>query len=419
MSDEPCRSEPEQTSGTSDHDDRSEPGSAGGAQAPLVQAPSLRKEEGRAATRLELFFDLAYVLVVAQLATAFSENLTWAGAGVFAGLFTVTWWSWVTATLFANRFDTNDVLYRVLKLVGTFAVAVMAASASGAAGPDAGIFAAGYLATRVMLIALHFRAWHHVAEARDNTAIYLTGTIFSALCWAVSIPMEGFARYALWAVGIAVEAAAPLVATKWGAAIPLHLEHLPERFGLFVILVLGESVSAIVLGMRQAQWAWASVATALMAFVVAAAVWWIYFDLGGAEAKEQLQNDDRAHNSGTADRYVYGHLPLVIGVATIGVGIEQYVLHPIGELTAGGRWALCGGIALFLLGVSAVIAGSSRSWKAVWPWPIVAIPLVVCIGFLDSMIPYAAAGILACALLAVVIGGLRRQQRDLISTTET
>src|SRR5262245_31290257 len=97
--------------------------------APLVRPPQLRTAEARTASRLELFFDLAYVLVVAGLAQAFIEHLGLRGAVTFAGLFTVTWWSWVTVTLYANRFDTNDVLYRLAKLGGALAVLGMAASA--------------------------------------------------------------------------------------------------------------------------------------------------------------------------------------------------------------------------------------------------------------------------------------------------
>nr|WP_064570141.1 low temperature requirement protein A [Gordonia sp. LAM0048] len=89
-------------------------------------------EEDRAATRLELFFDLAYVLVIHQLALALTDSMGWRGVGVFAGVFVVTWWSWVTTTLYANRFDTNDVIYRVLKPAATFAVAVLAAGAATA-----------------------------------------------------------------------------------------------------------------------------------------------------------------------------------------------------------------------------------------------------------------------------------------------
>ena len=214
----------------------SEESSAEERPAPLIRPPQLRIQEERTASRLELFFDLAYVLVVAELTSTFVKDLSWHGAAIFAGLFTVTWWSWVTTTLYANRFDTNDVIYRLAKLGGTVAVMAMAASAPEAAGSKAPMFAAGYLATRVMLLALYARAYRHVADARRTIAIYLTGTGASAALWAVSLVVPGNARYALWAVGLLLEAAGPVVATRFGGGVPLHLEHLPERFGLFVIL---------------------------------------------------------------------------------------------------------------------------------------------------------------------------------------
>src|SRR4051794_1260481 len=101
---------------------------------PLIQPPRLRTDEERTATRLELFFDLAYVLVVAELALTFSKDLSMHGTLVFAGLVTITWWSWVTTTLYANRFDTNDIIYRLAKLGSTAAVMAMAASAQEATG---------------------------------------------------------------------------------------------------------------------------------------------------------------------------------------------------------------------------------------------------------------------------------------------
>ena len=197
-----------------------------GGAAPLLRPPRLRTEEDRSASRLELFIDLAYVLVIAQLATVLAQDLTWHGAAVFAGLFTVTWWSWVTITLYANRFDTNDVLYRIAKLAGMFAVAVMAASATEAIGPQARVFALGYLATRVLLIVLYARAWRHVTEARGTITVYLGSTGASAALWTLSLAVPAPARYWLWAAGILLEAAGPLAATRHGRDVPLHVAHL-------------------------------------------------------------------------------------------------------------------------------------------------------------------------------------------------
>jgi low temperature requirement protein LtrA len=129
--------------------------------APLIRPPQLRTGEDRTASRLELFFDLAYVLVIAELAMAFTEHLDAAGAVTFVGLFAVTWWSWVTVTLYANRFDTNDVIYRIAKLAGTVAVMGMAASATEATGERAGTFAISYVATRLVLLALLARGFRH------------------------------------------------------------------------------------------------------------------------------------------------------------------------------------------------------------------------------------------------------------------
>src|SRR3712207_4967686 len=88
----------------------------------LLRPPDVRSDEGRSASWLELFFDLAFVLVVAELAGALAKDLSWSGGLTFAGLFTVTWWSWASSTLYANRFDTDDLVYRLFKLGGMLAV---------------------------------------------------------------------------------------------------------------------------------------------------------------------------------------------------------------------------------------------------------------------------------------------------------
>ncbi|PXW33950.1 UNVERIFIED_CONTAM: low temperature requirement protein LtrA [Williamsia faeni] len=403
-----------------DHPDDTGDTAGAGNRAPLLEPPRLRTQDDRGATRLELFFDLAYVLVIHQLALALNKDLGWHGVAVFTGLFVVTWWSWVTTTLYANRFDTNDILYRVLKLAATFAVAVMAASASTAIGGDGTVaFGVGYIATRVILAGLYLRAWRHIIDARVTINLYFAATVISIAIWTIALLTPSPITYILWGIGIAIEAMAPFAATHWGPDLPLHLEHLPERFGLFVILVLGESISAIVLGMQDTHWDWSSTLVAAVGFTIAASVWWMYFDIGGAEAKTEIQDDDSAVGSGRADGYIYGHLPLVLGAALLGVGIEQYVLHPVGELSAAGRWILCGGLALFVTGVCAVLGWSSGNWKTTIPWPALAIPVVLIVGLIDSALPYASAIVLAVGSVLVVVTGIVRRRRSPVDTTET
>ncbi|MBU2664627.1 low temperature requirement protein A [Actinoplanes bogorensis] len=386
--------------------------------APLIRPPRLRTEKERGASRLELFFDLAYVLVVDQLARSFAGNLSLGGASVFAALLVVTWWSWVTTTLYANRFDTNDVIYRLAKLGAAGAVIGMAASAQAATGSEGTQFALCYLATRVILLLLYARAWRHVPDARHTIAVYLTGAAAATVLWTASLPLQGLPRYVLWGAGILVEALAPLVATRLGDNTPLHLDHLPERFALFVILVLGESVRSIAVGVHEQHWVANSVISAVVAFAAVATLWWIYFDLGGAAGKKELVEDGDDQENGVADAYLYGHLPLIVGLAIAAVGIEQFIVHPAGALDDSGRWALHGGVALFLAGVAVVMWGTSGDWHAAWPWPTAVIPLIAALGFAESLEPILSVIAVTVLLVATVLAGMWQKHRGALRAAE-
>ena len=192
----------------------------------------------------------------------------------------------------------------------------------------------------------------------------------------------------------------------------MHLEHLPERFGLLVILVLGESVAAVATGLHDAHWRPPSLLPAACGFVLAAAAWWLYFDLGAKAAGGHLQDRPDPQSAGTADRYVYGHLPLTFGLAVLGVGIEQLVLPPDAGLSPAGQWAVTAGFAVFLLGITFVLAGTAHSWRAVWPWPAAAIPGVLLIGVLAQRSPASSAVVETIAACLLVIAGLYVRSRS-------
>ena len=386
--------------------------------APLIQPPRLRTGEERTATRLELFFDLAYVLAVAEIAGAYYKDPTWHGTFVFAGLFTVVWWSWVTTTIYANRFDTNDVIYRLAKLAGAFAAAGLAASASRALGEDSVPFAACYIGLRILLLLLYLRAYRHVPEARPNIRVYLASTGAGALLWGISLLLPEPARYVLWALGVLVDIAGPFVATRLTGNIPLHLEHLPERFGLFVILVLGESIAAVVTGLHASGWKIDSLIVAALGFTVAAALWWSHFDLGGAAAKRQLVIRGGQEVSIEHDAYVFAHLPITLGLAAAGVGIEHFVVQPVGELSASAQWPLYGGVATYLLGTTALLITTTRDWRAGWPWPGAAVPVILLLGIFTFIPPMLSTAAVTGLVVATVLAGIRKQRQGDLETTE-
>lgn len=351
---------------------------------PLVRPPVLRTGQDATASRLELFFDLAYVLVVFELAATFLRDLTWPGFLTFAALFVAIWVSWVGFTLYANRFDTDDVVFRIAKLAATLSIAGCAASASAATGSFSVPFAMSFLIGRIILLLLHARAWRHIVEARPVIGIYLAATATSSILWTVSLTVDGPARYWLWAVAVTVDAAGPIGATWRDAHLPLHMEHLPERFGLFVILVLGEAVGGAATGVHDAMWTGPAVAVGIGGFLIAAALWWVYFDTVAARSAAKLQerDDHDASPEGAVaderhDLFVYGHLPLALGIVMAGIGIEDLVLHPAAALPSAGGWILSAGLALFLVGSAVILGGSRHSWRAIWPWPTVVIPVVL------------------------------------------
>src|SRR5262245_43392302 len=160
------------------------------------------------------------------------------------------WWAWTGHAVFSTRFDTDDVVQRVLTLAQMFAVAVMAANARDAlhSRSSAG-FTAAYAAVRLVLVAQYFRA-RQVAEARPLTTRYLIGHGAAAVVWLVSAAFSAPMRYWLWGLAFFVDFGTPWVAVRHSAAAPPDAAHLPERFGLFTLILLGESVVAVMQGIE-------------------------------------------------------------------------------------------------------------------------------------------------------------------------
>jgi low temperature requirement protein LtrA len=401
---------------------------------PLVRPPRLHLGREGTASRLELFFDLAYVLVVLDLAKGFYQNMTWHGALVLTGLFVTMWFSWVGFTLYANRFDTDDVIFRVAKLVATASIAGCAASASDAVGKFAVPFAACYLGSRLVLLGLYLRAWRHVPEARSTIQVYLFTIGSSAALWAVSLPVPSPARYVLWAVAVLVSAAGPALATLRSEQAPLQIEHLPERFALLVILVLGEAVGGAARGVHDASWTLTPLVVGTLAFLVAAGMWWIYFDITAPSSTRELQaadqeeedEDDKksteSHSDSGADDgsvtderldlFVYAHLPLTLGIVLAGVGLEELVVHPELAAPSAASWVLAAGLAVFLVGVALVISGTTRTVRSIWPWPAAAIPLVL----VGALVPFPSSlvlvGVYAAGMLVLAWQGTRASRRS-------
>jgi low temperature requirement protein LtrA len=375
----------------------------------VVRPPSLTTAEDRTASRLELFFDLAFVLVVAELAGALREGVTVHGAAVFAGLFTTVWWAWVSSTLYANRFDHDDAVFRLYKLASMAAVIGLAASAAEATTSRIGVFAGCQVVLRLVLILQYARVHRHVPDARPLARTYLRALAAGAVLWAVSIVLPAPVCFVPWGLAVAVEVLAPLRATAAPADFPLHLEHLPERFALFVILVLGESVAAVADGIYEAHWTAGGVAVGAVSFVLAAALWWSHFDLAGAAARRLLDAAGGRRSVRAHDVYVFGQLPLCLALAAIGAGIQLAVLESgQGDVPLGTRLLLGGGVALYLASVTVRNTGMAGRWRSGWWWPTAA-GAVAALDVALELPAVVVVGALAGVVIAVVVAGTARQ----------
>ena len=332
---------------------------------PWLRPPQLRTlaaDQGeRHATWLELFFDLVFVISIAEVVHTLEDYRSLGDLLGTAGLFVAVWWAWVGYTVYADRFDTDDPLHRVLVLAGMVAVVAMALSVHDALHGGSARFALAFVAVRGIVLLLNARARRHAAEARPLLNLYLTAFAVGASLWLVSVFVPEPARYVLWAVALLIELSAPWVGRRQIAKAPIHASHLVERFGLFTLIVLGESVISVAQGAADVDWTTATVAAAMTGFLVVACLWWLYFD----------RLDDGAIRSVLRGLvWNYAHLPLLAGLVSVAVGTEFAIREAAtGQLERATTLALGGGTAVYLL--SAVVIGlavRSSPDRMLWLW---------------------------------------------------
>jgi low temperature requirement protein LtrA len=328
----------------------------------LIHPPRLRSEHGieagRKVTWLELFFDLVFVAAVAQVGTHLRDDYSLNGLYRFAFLFILIWWAWLGHTTFSTRFDTDDLVQRVLTWLQMFLVAVMAINATGALDSrDSAGFAAAYSIMRFVLVAQYVRA-RRIRQARALTTRYAVSYGVAATLWLVSSLTPVPARFWLWGLALAIDVATPLMTTVHLVRVPHDAAHLPERYGLFSIILLGESMVAVMTGMgRQEYWSAGAAASALMGMAFVFAIWWWYFDGVGASGERMI----RSRRDAVAFHvWSYAHMPLFLAIAVTGVGIEHVITSATdAPLSPAEGWILCSAVAALMLSIVAIDASAA------------------------------------------------------------
>ena len=318
-----------------------------------LQPPRLRigeesEQEPRHATWLELFYDLVFVVAVSQVAHNLYEDVSITGFFGFVFLFIPLWWAWIGTTFYANRFDSDDIGHRLLIGLQMLAIAALAVNVHGGLGESSAGFALAYAAGRVVLVIEYFRAAKYIPQARGLARRYGTGFAIAATLWLLSAFVPIPWRFVLWGLGLVIDFATPITAPKsLQVGLLPHPEHLPERFGLFTIIVLGEGIIAVVDGVAEQKWNITSAMSAVLGFIVAFSLWWIYFENVSGSALRSIATGGRIE---MFQVWLYGHLPLVIGLSATGVAVEHLIASEANNaLSTPYRWLLCGGVAMCML----------------------------------------------------------------------
>jgi low temperature requirement protein LtrA len=312
-------------------------------------------EDTRRATWLELFYDLVFVVAVARLAALLYLDHDVGGFLTFVALFVPIWWAWISFSYFADLFDEDRPLDRLAQLAAMFGAAVVAVSLSGGVGTDSTLFAGAFAAMFTLLALLYAHAGWTEPAARELARWYVVGSATGAMVWLASMVTPAPARYWLW--GLAVVAHALLsgpIAYGRMSSPPRQVSHMPERFGLFALVVLGEAVLAVVNGIETASWEPSSVVTAVAGFVVAASIWWVYFGAFDEHAIDRAIASGR-HAQIRSFLYGYGHLAVYAAMAAVGVAVQIAIERaphdgrPVGLLAAA--------LALVMTGMTFMAAG--------------------------------------------------------------
>ncbi|MCY7273298.1 MAG: low temperature requirement protein A [Phormidesmis sp. CAN_BIN44] len=200
---------------------------------------------------------------------------------------------------------------------------------------------------------MYLRATHYVPAARSNLKVYLASYVPSTSLWLGSLAFPAPTRYWLCRLAMTIELLIPILGSRTLAKTPAHPSHLQERFGLFTLIVLGESIVSVATT-ANGSWALSPIVVAVGGFGIAACLWWLYFSF--------LKTAVVIRGMGSVNAFNYGHLPIVMGRSLVAVGTEHTIVETATQsvLSAGARWALLGGVALCMVAISFIAVSAYR-----------------------------------------------------------
>jgi low temperature requirement protein LtrA len=327
------------------------------------------KEEKRHVSWLELFYDLVYAAAIAQLGQNLSHDLSIQGFVEYVVLFVIVCWAWTGATFYATRFDVDDLVHRILVLLQMAGAVSLAVNSNQAFDGTSMGFIISYVAIRSFLILEYIRTGKKITEARPLTSKYGIGFSCTTFLWLVSLFIPEPLRFIVWILAVIIDIIVTIFITRKYVNLPPNAFHLSQRMGLFVIIVLGETIFGLVFNLSPLEWSIPTVLGMGTGITIAFGLWWIYFDTVDGSAVRALRENNRI---GIYLSWLYLHFPLLIGIAAMGDGIAHVIRADQNlSISFSELWLICGSVSLclFSMGFLHLVtfeANSSRKVGLKW-----------------------------------------------------
>ena len=310
------------------------------------QKPKLRTDEEHQRSRkvswLELFFDLFFVVVISKLSHNLAKDISLAGVSQFIFLFIPIWWVWIGIIYYNERFETEGIEHRLFTFMQMLPVAGLAVFAEHGLGETSIGFALSYVVARAIITFLWWRGGYHEKSFRPTSRRFVTGMSIAIALFVVSIFVPPPERFILWGIGLLIEIITPIFTIKHQTTLPkFSTSKLPERLGLFIIIVLGESVVGVVEGLIVKEHiSPLTFLTGVLSMALVFGLWCVYFDFVACKPPKS--------GVGWAFLWGYSHMPLVIGLTATGAGILNVLAHRGTIVPSRVRLLITGSLALSL-----------------------------------------------------------------------
>jgi low temperature requirement protein LtrA len=367
--------------------------------------------EDHSATDFELLFDLVYVFALTQVTGYVGHAHTAEGAVQGVLMLALLWWTWCAYTWLGNQARADEGLLRTgmgVAMAAVFVVALTIPEAwhdaeGGLDGPV--VFVLGYLVVRSVHLAVYGVAARDDAGLRHQVAISWFWLALGGALLLVGALLGGWAETALFAAALALDWGGTYVTSRDGSWRVHSARHWTERYGLFVILAIGESIVAIGVGATDQAISVTLLLAAILGIAASICLWWLYFDVVSVAAEHRFHEATGAERMRLAiEAYTYGHFPIVAGIIVAAIGVEGVLAHAGDSAGLGAFYAvpLYGGTALYLAGhlffKRRVLGSTSRERPFALAALLLALPLAI---VLPPLAALAGVVLILAALIAV------------------